>query len=180
MYPRIKRTGTAITAPHIFAIVCGGTPRWRSSFVMSLASRTARRVPLEPLGMCLKHIVPPSKQHRTVRRLFQKCKSRVPALCPFASNSRDSDIFGKRIQTRLIGDKIQWRRGWESNPRMKVLQTSPLPLGYRAETTSISKVAMGSSGESASNFGARAARKSRTGAGWMRKRHSVGRASKLA
>src|SRR5579862_957597 len=25
-----------------------------------------------------------------------------------------------------------WRRGWESNPRVKVLQTSPLPLGYRA------------------------------------------------
>src|ERR1700683_1143856 len=27
---------------------------------------------------------------------------------------------------------ILWRRGWESNPRMKVLQTSPFPLGYRA------------------------------------------------
>ena len=26
----------------------------------------------------------------------------------------------------------EWRRGWESNPRIKVLQTSPLPLGYRA------------------------------------------------
>ncbi len=25
-----------------------------------------------------------------------------------------------------------WRRGWESNPRIKVLQTSALPLGYRA------------------------------------------------
>jgi uncharacterized protein len=28
--------------------------------------------------------------------------------------------------------KKSWRRGWESNPRIKVLQTSPLPLGYRA------------------------------------------------
>jgi hypothetical protein len=28
--------------------------------------------------------------------------------------------------------KEYWRRGWESNPRIKVLQTSPLPLGYRA------------------------------------------------
>ena len=27
---------------------------------------------------------------------------------------------------------FRWRRGWESNPRIKVLQTSPLPLGYRA------------------------------------------------
>jgi hypothetical protein len=35
-----------------------------------------------------------------------------------------------------------WRRGWESNPRIKVLQTSPLPLGYRASTrtTSITKL----------------------------------------
>ena len=27
-----------------------------------------------------------------------------------------------------------WRRGSESNRRIKVLQTSPLPLGYRAST----------------------------------------------
>ena len=27
---------------------------------------------------------------------------------------------------------IEWRRGSESNRRIKVLQTSPLPLGYRA------------------------------------------------
>ena len=26
----------------------------------------------------------------------------------------------------------EWRRGSESNRRIKVLQTSPLPLGYRA------------------------------------------------
>src|SRR6185437_5177960 len=29
-----------------------------------------------------------------------------------------------------------WRRGRESNSRIKVLQTSPLPLGYRARGTS--------------------------------------------
>ena len=41
-----------------------------------------------------------------------------------------------------------WRRGWESNPRIKVLQTSPLPLGYRAlELASIAKVACGFSRE---------------------------------
>ena len=27
---------------------------------------------------------------------------------------------------------VKWRRGAESNRRIKVLQTSPLPLGYRA------------------------------------------------
>ena len=30
-----------------------------------------------------------------------------------------------------IAEKL-WRRGSESNRRIKVLQTSPLPLGYRA------------------------------------------------
>src|SRR5499427_5488584 len=32
----------------------------------------------------------------------------------------------------------EWRRGSESNRRIKVLQTSPLPLGYRAPAQSIS------------------------------------------
>ena len=32
----------------------------------------------------------------------------------------------------FIPQRNFWRRGWESNPRIKVLQTSPLPLGYRA------------------------------------------------
>jgi hypothetical protein len=46
----------------------------------------------------------------------------------------------------LLG--IFWRRGWESNPRIKVLQTSPLPLGYRAsEVASIAKVVRGFSRE---------------------------------
>src|SRR5215469_3862864 len=30
-----------------------------------------------------------------------------------------------------------WRRGWESNPRIKVLQTSPLPIGYRASSLTV-------------------------------------------
>src|SRR5260370_8477800 len=30
---------------------------------------------------------------------------------------------------------LKWRRGSESNRRIKVLQTSPLPLGYRAIQT---------------------------------------------
>ena len=35
------------------------------------------------------------------------------------------------MDVRLGGLKC-WRRGSESNRRIKVLQTSPLPLGYRA------------------------------------------------
>src|SRR6201993_2688655 len=31
----------------------------------------------------------------------------------------------------------EWRRGAESNRRIKVLQTSPLPLGYRARRSSM-------------------------------------------
>ena len=41
----------------------------------------------------------------------------------------------KECRARLMDfheGKEDWRRGWESNPRIKVLQTSPLPLGYRA------------------------------------------------
>ena len=34
--------------------------------------------------------------------------------------------------TDAIGLWKDWRRGSESNRRIKVLQTSPLPLGYRA------------------------------------------------
>src|SRR5258705_13342714 len=34
-----------------------------------------------------------------------------------------------------------WRRGSESNRRIKVLQTSPLPLGYRALKTKVAPVA---------------------------------------
>jgi hypothetical protein len=33
---------------------------------------------------------------------------------------------------RICGFSGNWRRGSESNRRIKVLQTSPLPLGYRA------------------------------------------------
>jgi hypothetical protein len=33
---------------------------------------------------------------------------------------------------------LVWRRGSESNRRIKVLQTSPLPLGYRALGVSVS------------------------------------------
>src|SRR5580693_4207488 len=36
-----------------------------------------------------------------------------------------------------MGVKI-WRRGSESNRRIKVLQTSPLPLGYRAPAQYVS------------------------------------------
>src|SRR5581483_1353167 len=35
-----------MTAAHIFAILRGGTPKWRNSFVTSRASRTASRAPL--------------------------------------------------------------------------------------------------------------------------------------
>jgi hypothetical protein len=39
-----------------------------------------------------------------------------------------------RCKKRVISSKLLriWRRGPGSNRRIKVLQTSPLPLGYRA------------------------------------------------
>src|ERR1700676_4864940 len=46
-------------------------------------------------------------------------------------------------------DPSYWRRGWESNPRIKVLQTSPLPLGYRASILNYIENLHHVSGESA-------------------------------
>jgi hypothetical protein len=37
------------------------------------------------------------------------------------------------LMTMQIQKRKGWRRGSESNRRIKVLQTSPLPLGYRAK-----------------------------------------------
>ncbi len=57
---------------------------------------------------------------------------------------RELDLPVKRGLLRTFFSEgeyqLLWRRGWESNPRMKVLQTSPLPLGYRASEDSIAKV----------------------------------------
>jgi hypothetical protein len=39
-------------------------------------------------------------------------------------------LSGSGIASNVIEKK--WRRGSGSNRRIKVLQTSPLPLGYRA------------------------------------------------
>ncbi len=39
---------------------------------------------------------------------------------------------------RTVNCERNWRRGSESNRRIKVLQTSPLPLGYRAPAEYVS------------------------------------------
>src|SRR5208282_5816361 len=45
--------------------------------------------------------------------------------------------FGRAVM-RCVGTKC-WRRGSESNRRIKVLQTSPLPLGYRARSFTVER-----------------------------------------
>src|SRR5450432_2934898 len=48
---------------------------------------------------------------------------------------RFKDTSGGVVKTANSGSRDRtkkWRRGSESNRRIKVLQTSPLPLGYRA------------------------------------------------
>ena len=48
---------------------------------------------------------------------------------------RPSELSGGEQQIELTDQSTlrkKWRRGSESNRRIKVLQTSPLPLGYRA------------------------------------------------
>ena len=53
----------------------------------------------------------------------------------FRLSTRYNSHYSEHTQTQVksaLSALESWRRGWESNPRIKVLQTSPLPLGYRA------------------------------------------------
>src|SRR5579863_1481632 len=42
------------------------------------------------------------------------------------------------VEAKSCAESKDWRRGSESNRRIKVLQTSPLPLGYRAPAPYVS------------------------------------------
>jgi hypothetical protein len=67
------------------------------------------------------------------RQALDKCLGRfVPK--PFLNRSVTILPTGCDAENAFLAlsAAICWRRGWESNPRIKVLQTSPLPLGYRA------------------------------------------------
>src|SRR3954471_9418252 len=56
---------------------------------------------------------------------------RVRGRAGFPQFSREGE--GRRGKNQMTEKKAKlWRRGGESNPRVKVLQTSALPLGYRA------------------------------------------------
>jgi hypothetical protein len=48
-----------------------------------------------------------------------------------STNENEQEDRGKLLEAKAMPGK-DWRRGSESNRRIKVLQTSPLPLGYRA------------------------------------------------
>jgi|SRR5580704_2498318 hypothetical protein len=71
----------------------------------------------------------PTKQVREEKAMFAATAFAVQADVEHQSFS-DLNITLEIAARALRG--ICWRRGWESNPRIKVLQTSPLPLGYRA------------------------------------------------
>jgi hypothetical protein len=49
-------------------------------------------------------------------------------------STHKQEIVGKKAVFMLV---LCWRRGSESNRRIKVLQTSPLPLGYRARSLTV-------------------------------------------
>src|ERR1700677_2480391 len=48
------------------------------------------------------------------------------------SKCKKSAIYWVGSGSPVFIGALRWRRGSESNRRIKVLQTSPLPLGYRA------------------------------------------------
>ena len=54
-----------------------------------------------------------------------------PDLARMRTNESEIEISLKSNESQAVRRK-DWRRGSESNRRIKVLQTSPLPLGYRA------------------------------------------------
>src|SRR6266851_7028999 len=53
-------------------------------------------------------------------------------------STKPSTEFRENEETSVITQGLEWRRGSESNRRIKVLQTSPLPLGYRAPAHHVS------------------------------------------
>jgi hypothetical protein len=59
----------------------------------------------------------------------------------------DEDVLGSIVTSRIILAEDDWRRGSESNRRIKVLQTSPLPLGYRALLVSVLFTSINNKGE---------------------------------
>jgi hypothetical protein len=56
-----------------------------------------------------------------------------PTRAPSRTHQEQKDVCKKYPLQRFGAERQNiWRRGSESNRRIKVLQTSPLPLGYRA------------------------------------------------
>ena len=67
-------------------------------------------------------------------------------------------IFDNKLRNQwdtLEIKDLEWRRGWESNPRIKVLQTSALPLGYRAKTRTDFRLGSSSLAKGGAGDGAR-------------------------
>jgi hypothetical protein len=72
---------------------------------------------------------------------------------PGFKNGSAEGGLGRSNKRKRDGKENCWRRGWESNPRIKVLQTSPLPLGYRASILNYIENLLHVSGQSARFFG---------------------------
>ncbi len=65
----------------------------------------------------------------TLSNLYASAEHRSPDIF---MHLRNATIPRKSRELSRTQGVTEWRRGWESNPRIKVLQTSALPLGYRA------------------------------------------------
>ncbi len=60
------------------------------------------------------------------------CSRDEPCTCINGRKMGNCGTAGQTDPKRQTSTAVFWRRGPESNRRIKVLQTSPLPLGYRA------------------------------------------------
>ena len=114
--------------------------RLRDTFAVELL---LAGVPIERVSVLLGHqSVPVTEKHynhwvRSRQEQLEADVARAWKLDPVlkTKNFGTNQVHFSEGVGELNENKGQnWRRGWESNPRIKVLQTSPLPLGYRAST----------------------------------------------
>ena len=116
----------------------GHPHRFRDTFAVELL---LQGVPLERVSMLLGHSsIRVTERHyspwvRSRQEQLEADVRRTWEVDPLLSGQTKGtpQVHGrKELVNWMKAKQKEWRRGWESNPRIKVLQTSPLPLGYRA------------------------------------------------
>ena len=84
---------------------------------------------------------PAERNQEQRKRLVAQTQEFVRVAVASIESIHPGRLAGGQLRIDLSFEKRHWRRGAESNRRIKVLQTSALPLGYRAgEVTLFRKI----------------------------------------